>query len=273
MTTLRLLACQIDVPPFTTVAQRDAHLENTAAKVGAQLSAAPTDLVVLPELASIDYARDTFENLDQLAEPLDGPSYQTWATIAQTHDCHVLYNFARLSGSDYFITAAVVAPDGTMVGHYDKLHLCHYGASMEKDYFTKGDHLFSFKVNGFTLAPIICYDIRIPELSRTLTLDHNVDAVLHCGAYYRDESFETWHPFATTRALENQVFLLSLNRAGEHYGNSLFCRPWMDENTQPTGFPAQAEHFAALTLTKSEIAQARKNYTFLTDKFPRYDTL
>jgi nitrilase len=273
MNDLRLLACQIDVPHITTSAQRDAHLATTAAKIETELEIKPTDLVVLPELASIDYARSTFENLDTLAEPLDGVSYATWAAIAQAHNCHVLYSFARTDGTQNYITAAVVAPDGAVLGHYDKLHLCHYGAGMEKDYFAKGDHLFTFKINGFTLAPIICYDIRIPELSRTLTLDRNVDAILHCGAYYRDQSFATWHPFATTRALENQIYLLSLNRAGRTYGSSMFCRPWMDETKHPIKFPDHAEHFQHITLTKSEIADARENYTFLADKLPQYDAL
>ena len=68
----------------------------------------------------------------------------------------------------------VVGPDGeSCAGHYDKLHLAQYGASMEKEYFNRGNHLFHlFEVNGFRLSPIICYDIRIPELSRTLVVDH-----------------------------------------------------------------------------------------------------
>lgn len=273
MTDLSILACQIIVPPMTTVSQRDAHLIATSAKIDGELRINPSDLVVLPELAAIDYARDTFENLAELSEPLNGPSYQTYAALAKTHNCHILYSFARSQNGHHYITTAAVAPTGVLLGHYDKLHLCQYGASMEKEFFTSGDHLFTFSVNGFKLAPIICYDIRIPELSRTLTLDHHVDVILHCGAYYRDESFATWHPFAKTRALENQIFFLSLNRAGTHYGNSLFCRPWMDENTPPTAFPAHGEAFQTMTLTKQEITQARKNYTFLQDRFANYTTL
>jgi nitrilase len=273
MNDLNILACQIDIPAMTTAAERNAHLAATATKIDAQLTAKSADLVVLPELASIDYSRGSFDHLDTLAEPFDGVSFQTWSALAQKHACHILYNFARTDGTKLYISAAVVDPSGTLIGHYDKLHLCNYGAGIEKDYFTKGDHLFTFTVNDFTLAPIICYDIRIPELSRSLTLDHKVDAILHCGAYYRDESFATWHPFATTRALENQIYLFSLNRAGTQYGNSILCRPWMDENTPPSRLPPHAEHFAHLTLQKSEITAARKTYTFLKDRFNDYGAL
>ncbi len=167
----------------------------------------------------------------------------------------------------------MVDPSGALLGHYDKLHMCQYGASMEKEYFRAGRHVFTFDIKGFTLAPIICYDIRIPELSRVLTLKHGVDAILHCGAYYRDESFATWHAFAITRAMENQVFLLSLNRAGDNWGGSLFCAPWMDETAPPERFPDHGEAFRVVTVSRDQIRRARDDYTFLKDRLADYDAL
>lgn len=267
---LRLMACQITVPETTSAAERDAHLAATVGKVEAQLERREVDLVVLPELSSIDYSRGSFARLGELAEPLDGPSFQAWRRVAMAHGVHVVFGFARAGEGGPFICTAVVGPDGMLMGHYDKIHLAQYGASMEKDYFQRGSHLFLFEVKGFRLAPIICYDIRIPELSRVLVTRHGVDAILHCGAYYRDESFHTWHPFAITRALENQVFFLSLNRAGVDYGNSLFCRPWMDEVRQPIAFPAHDEAFRHVVLSRGEIDAAREGYGFLKDRLPDY---
>lgn len=269
---ITLLACQISIPMITTAAERDAHLRTSAEKVRHHLakSETPVDLVVLPELSSIDYARETFAQLSEIAEPLDGASFQTWRAVAMAHNIHVSYSFARAGDGGPFICVAVVGPDGVLLGHYDKLHLAQYGASMEKEFFNRGDHLFIFEVSGFRLSPIICYDIRIPELSRTLTIDHNVDVILHCGAYYRDESFHTWRPFAITRALENQVFLLSLNRAGAAYGGSLYCPPWQDENTHPVRFAKTDEDFRVITLKQSTKRAARETYTFLKDRLATY---
>jgi len=271
--TLSLLACQIDIPATESAAARDDHLADSSRKVRAQLSAQPADLVVLPELSSIDYSRVAFNRLDEIAEPLDGASFQTWRTVAKEHGCHVSYSFARQGQAGTHISIAVVAPDGNLVGHYDKLHLCQYGASMEKEYFLAGDHIFTLNIKGFKISPIICYDIRIPEMSRTLTLKHGVDLILHCGAYYRDESFDTWHSFATTRAMENQIFFLSLNRAGPTWGNSIYCGPWMDENTPPEIFASTAEDFRRLTVSKERLQQARMAYSFLADRLPDYDAL
>lgn len=269
---LTLLACQIAIPPMTTAAERDAHLATSVAKVRRELeaSAETVDLVVLPELSSIDYARDTFANVGEIGEELDGASFQAWRALAMEKRVYISYGFARLGAGGPYISIGVVGPDGRLVGHYDKLHLAQYGASMEKEYFNRGNHLFVFEVNGFRLSPIICYDIRIPELARTLVVDHHVDAILHCGAYYRDVSFHTWHPFAIARALENQIFFLSLNRAGATYGNSLFCPPWQDENTPPTQFAATEEDFRVITFERATLDKTREDFTFLKDRLEDY---
>jgi len=270
---LRLLACQIDVPAMTRAEERDAHLARTTSAVAGELARAPADLVVLPELSSIDYSRAAFDNLETLAEPLDGPSLNAWSRAARAHGVHVVFGFARREGGRTFISTAVVAPDGSCIGVYDKLHLCQYGASFEKDYFSPGDHVTTFDLGGIACAPIICYDIRIPELTRSLALRHEVDLILHCGAYFRDESFATWHDFITARALENQVFVLSLNRAGRDYGASAFCRPWMDETRPLQVFDARREEFRRFEVRGDEIDRARTRYSFLADRLPDYDAL
>lgn len=271
--TLTILACQIQIPQTNSAQERDEHLSQSTKWVSEELAARPADLVVLPELSSIDYSRAAFSRLDEIAEPLDGASFQAWQNVAQEFRVFVSYSFARQGADGNYISVAVVGPDGNLVGHYDKLHLAQYGASMEKEYFERGTHLLTYEVRGFKIAPIICYDIRIPELCRTLAVEKDVDLITHCGAYYRDESFHTWHSFATTRALENQVFLLSLNRAGDQYGNSLFCWPWMDENKGPVSFPPHEEAFKYIALDRGVLNQARSGYSFLKDRLEDYGSL
>ncbi|WP_352722066.1 carbon-nitrogen hydrolase family protein [Mesorhizobium sp. M0306] len=106
---------------------------------------------------------------------------------------------------------------------------------------------------------MICYDLRIPELSRTLCLDYGVDLLLHSGAYFRDLTYYSWRHFAITRALENQVYVLSLNRAGQDFGGSIFCAPWIDQ-TQPPHYFGDVEPIETLTVTRSAIAAGRQTY-------------
>lgn len=267
---LEILACQIEIPTTRTVSERDAHLTATGAKVRSELGRSHADIVVLPELSSLEYSRSAFEHLDEIAEPLNGPSFETWSRISREFATYIVYSFARSSENGYHITLAVTGPDGKLVGYYDKIYLAQFGASMEKEFFSRGEKFLTFDVKGFRIGTIICADIRIPELARTLTVEGCADLILHCGAYFRDETFFSWHNFVVTRALENQVFFLSLNRAGQDYGSSMFCPPWVDETRQPIQFDDHQEQFLRLTARRSEIARVREQYSFLTDRIGTY---
>ena len=258
MAGLKILACQIDVSASNTTSERDRHLDRVAADIRTRLRKRRHDLVVLPELSSIDYSRASFDNLDLLAEPLEGPSLERFGPLAREFGVTIVYGIPRRGVDAYYICQVVVDDSGDPIGYFDKLHLAQYGASMEKDYFSRGDHLFVFRHRGITIAPIICYDIRIPELTRTLAIDHGVQLVLHCSAHARDESFYSWHHFSVCRAVENQIYFLSLNRAGENYGNSIFCTPWIDENNPGLRFPQTAEKFETIEVDANVIERVRR---------------
>ena len=272
--TLRLIACQISIPHTRNAEERDRHLSRTASLVCERLmrEEQPVDLVVLPELSSVEYSREAFEALDAIAEPLDGPSFRTWSVVAKRFGVTIVYGIPALGDDRWQITQVVVGPDGELRGDYAKLHTAQFGASMEKEFFISGDHLLTFDVAGFRVAPIICYDIRIPELSRTLCVDHGVDLLLHCGAYARDLSYYSWHHFVVTRALENQVYVLSLNRAGPDFGGSAFCAPWIDQ-TAPLHVFGDGETMETLTVARSVITEARETYPFLADRLSDYPNL
>ncbi|MCP4008417.1 MAG: carbon-nitrogen hydrolase family protein [Proteobacteria bacterium] len=269
---LRLLACQLKIPVVTTVDERDLHLQKTAEKIRAHLSEKPADLVILPELSSVDYARDTFDQLNGLAETDFGASFQVFSKIAKEYGVTVVYGYPGRQNKQYTICQAAVGPDGQLLGVYEKLHIAHYGASMEKDYFRRGQNVLVFEHRGIRIAPIICYDIRFSGLCQTLATKHETEIILHCGAYFRDESFTSWHPFAITRAMENQVYLLSLNRAGEDYGQSILCPPWMDEEHPCEAFEKNSEDFRYLNLDMNEITRARE-FPFLKDRLDDYEGL
>lgn len=270
---LRILAAQVEVPLTPTGRRRDVHIERCASEIRRRLENEPADLVVLPELSAIEYSRGAFENLERLAEPLDGPSFRLFREVAVRCGTVIVYGIARKGEGAFHITQVAVGPHGLLLGYYDKLHIAQFGASMEKEFFEPGRHLFAFDLGGFRVAPIICYDIRMPELSRTLALDHGVNLILHCGAYFRDESFETWHAFVTARAVENQCFVLSLNRAGEDWGDSVLCLPWIDTNRPAQRFDSREEELRYLTLDADSIRRAAEDYPFVRDRRDDYRSL
>ncbi len=269
---MRILACQIEIPFINTARAREAHVARLVDLISARLEDDSADLVLLPELSTIDYSRESFLLLDALAEPLEGPTFRAFSRLAQEFDVFVCFGIAREGGRGRYISQVVVDPEGLYAGHYDKLHLAQFGQSIEKYYFIPGDHLLVFEVGEVRVAPLICYDMRFPELARTLCLKHGVDVLLHPVAFAKDVTDYTWHKFVTTRAVENQVYFLSLNRAGEDYGASCFCPPWVDGQVKETTFPNE-EFLAVVEIDTATIAEARQEFPYRSDKLDNYHLL
>ncbi len=268
---LRLLACQIEIPRMLNKKQKTNHLSAIAEKITTFLSKSSTgvDLIVLPELSSIDYSRAAFSNLSELAEELNGESFSIYSRVAKEFSTFISYGLPRVENGQYYISQIVIAPNGEYLGHYDKLHIAHFGASMEKDYFHVGEQLLVFEIAGIKVAPVICYDLRFPELFRELCVARGVDLIIHPVAFYRDASFPSWHHFAITRAMENQVYFLSLNRAGENYGSSIFCPPWIDHDIKSVVLP-KSETFKIFEINSGILKQAQEIFPFRTDARKHY---
>lgn len=269
---LTLLACQVEIPDTRSDGERDRHVGALISRIDRHLAERKADIVVLPELSSVEYSRAAFDRLPEISETLNGASPRSFAGLAARHGTHIVFGMPRRDGDEYFISMVAVGPEGNLVGHYDKLHIAQFGASMEKEYFQRGKHLFVFEINRFRIAPIVCYDIRMPELTRTLCQDHGVHLILHCGAYARDESFYSWHYFAVTRAMENQCFLASINRAGDFFGESIMCSPWVNEDRPPVIF-GTGEEFRYIDLGMEELDSVRASYPFIPDKRDDYRSL
>jgi len=270
---MKILACQIAVPDDIDGARaRDAHVARLVSAIGARLDARAADLVVLPELATVPYSRAAFARLGDLAEDADGPSFEQFSALARRHRTCVSFGMPRRAGREHRISQVLVDAAGRCAGWYDKLHMAQFGASMEKEFFARGERLLVSDVAGVRLGHLICYDFRFPELTRALCLRHGADLLVHPVAFCTDASFRSWHHFVVARALENQVWYLSLNRAGEEFGRSIFCPPWIDDDTAPAVLGTE-QAFAYLELDPAFTRCTRQTYRFREDRREDYAAL
>jgi len=270
---MRILACQIDIPDISTPRQRDehvAHINDTLLKE--YRDSAGADLIVLPELSTISYNDSTFAELEHLSETLDGPSVQQFSKTARDLGVPICFGLPRKETGQVRISQLVVDAEGNVGGHYDKLHLAHFGDSPEKKYFSPGNHLCVFEAGGLRIAPIICYDFRFPDLIQTLCQTHHVDLILHPVAFSRDATFESWHSFVMTRAQENQVYFLSLNRAGPDFGMSIFSPPWVDKGSRPVVFDTR-ECFQIVETDEALVRDIRTRFPYRKDQLDDYQKL
>lgn len=269
---MHILAAQVEVPAVTTVRERDAWVTELCGRLSASLNANTADLVALPELATIDYGLASFGELAELAETLDGPSTRAFGALARETGAWVTFGMPRADGDTFRISQVFVGPDGEPRGHYDKLHLVGFGDIRETRFFSPGDHLAVFEIAGMRVAPVICYDFRFSGLFDRLCRELGVELVLHPVAFARDDTFASWHAFAVARALEWQVHVLSLNRAGANFGRSIYVPPWVDQATSTTMF-GDRESLVRLDIAKTAIDESRRDHPLQTDRRHDYSKI
>ena len=172
------------------------------------------DLVVFPELSDTGYSMPVIERCAQRWS--DGPvaALQTTAkdfSIAliagvSERDEDIIYN------SQVFIDAS-----GKIIGKYRKTHLFRGRPAGEDECFQAGDELRTFEFGELRLGLSICYDLRFPELFRMLAIEQRANVFILSSAwpFPRLEHLRT---LTAARAIENQSYLISVNRVGTDEG-------------------------------------------------------
>jgi predicted amidohydrolase len=212
------------------------------------------DLIMLPELCPVGYSEDTFakylpstleiQNMylqidtqfREAAKKLKSAiCYGTigWQLKEAVQEAQATEESTVTLEYEYFIRHVVVDASGVQIASYDKIHLCNYGDCAETRFFTPGTKLVSFAVKDWKFGLIICADMRYPVQSQRLVKDHGVHVILQPACFIRDISFRTWKSFRETRAVENGVYFLAGNYAGEDFGEASIVPPWVDEHHEP----------------------------------------
>ena len=213
------------------VAQTEPKLAEVARNVESaiawmeQAAAQGVKLLVLPEAALTGYVFDSAEEARASALEVPGPEVEALAAAAGRlglytvcglieRDRDLLRNTAVLVGPE---TADGAAGPGALLGRYSKTHLPFLGVDR---FVTPGDSVPVFDTPIGRIGIEICYDLRFPELSRSLALQ-GADFIAHPTNW--PLAATTNADFMTrTRALENRVYLLTSNRCGSERGAE-FC--------------------------------------------------
>lgn len=169
----------------------------------------PGTLLILPEMYSTGFSMAVKE----LAEPAAGPSSDFLRTIAMEFGVVAVGSFPRQcpEGGKALNRLKAFGPDGVGLTRYDKIHPFTYG--QEADHFRGGRRLQLFDFQGWRICPTICYDLRFPELYRRAVLEHGAELILVI-ANWPTRRREHWNALLKARAIENQAFVVGVNRVG-----------------------------------------------------------
>ena len=204
------------MPDLTvTLMQSDLAWEDVAANIGrfdAAIDRLETagDLIVLPEMFSTGFSM----NAARLAEPMTGQALTWLRRKAQARGAVLTGSVMIEEGGKYFNRLVWARPDGTLAT-YDKRHLFRYAG--EEKVYTPGHGHITVECRGWRIRPFICYDLRFPLWTRNLDLAY--DAALFV-ANWPDRRSAHWRALLVARAIENQCYVIAVNRVGRD-GNGL----------------------------------------------------
>jgi predicted amidohydrolase len=150
-------------------------------------------------------------NVAAAADTSAGETEVFLARMARHYHLTILGGLARqLSDGKGANEAVAFGPDGSLLCRYRKIH--SFSPAGETGAFRAGHEIVTFPWNGFTVCPLICYDLRFPELFRA-AVARGTD--LFCViANWPDRRHQHWTTLLQARAIENQAFVLGVNRSG-----------------------------------------------------------
>lgn len=227
------------------------------------------DLIVLPEMFSTGFSMDP----QRLAESMDG-SAVTWMRQAAMRKNSVIAGSLMLYDSDgadrkYYNRLIWMRPDGSYET-YDKKHL--FSLSQEPKIYTAGTERLVVTLKGWRICPMICYDLRFPVWARNAMQEEREATydVLTYSANWPDRRALAWKTLLQARAIENQAYVIGVNRVGEdgtgfqYAGDSSVIDPlgnivYRKEN--------DADIFTAI-LSYEELTKVRRQFQFLKDADP-----
>ena len=216
-------------------------------------------LLVLPEMYSHGFSMET----ERIAEPVDGPSTRFLIQEAERFGLWLAGSLPeRPEGADRPHNTLVVAGPGGEVHRYRKIHPFSYAG--ENEHYQAGDAFVSVVIEGLRFTLFICYDLRFADEFWTTAVETDVYLVV---ANWPERRRHHWQALLLARAIENQAYVVGVNRVGEggglvYRGDSRIIGPM----GEVLAAAAERETLLIAEVDAATVRQTRQKLPFLLDR-------
>lgn len=217
------------------------------------------DLVVLPEMFATGFSME--------ATQMAAHAERTRAWIAETAARAGVWLIAGLAvsgekGEKPRNAALLCDPTGGFVLEYHKVH--PFSLAREHEHFDAGDRVETVSIAGVPVTLVVCYDLRFPELFRARAADTTLFIVI---ANWPAPRRHHWQALLTARAIENQAYVLGVNRVGQggsltYLGDSMLVSPLGLSLSTVAGQAGTVDG----VVDSETVKTVRKRYSFLADR-------
>jgi predicted amidohydrolase len=250
---MRVAAVQHDI----VWADREANFARLAPLI-ARAADEGARLAVLTEMFSTGFVVDR----DDIGEPTGGPSSSFLSEMAARHGIWVAGSCPETAPDDPrpYNSLVVASPDGAQ-HRYSKIHPFTYGG--EDRHFRPGSEHVTVDIEGTRTSLFVCYDLRFADEFWGLARDTDLYVV---PANWPESRRTHWVSLLRARAIENQAYVVGVNRVGEggglaYCGDSRIIDPLGNETVAADG-----ESIACAEVSPQYVAEVRARFPFLQDR-------
>ena len=199
---------------------------------------AGADLIMTPEVSDMIEPKRA-ARAEKARDEASHPMLAAFRDLARETGAHLLLGsiMIKVEGGERLANRSfLIAPDGNILAHYDKIHMFDVDLPGGESYresavFKPGEAAVTAPLPWGTLGLTICYDLRFPHLYRSLA-QAGADFLTIPAAFTVPTGKAHWHVLQRARAIENGCFVFAPAQCGEHaegrrtYGHSLIVAPW-----------------------------------------------
>lgn len=218
------------------------------------------DIAVFPEMFNTGFSM----NISAIAEDENGKTASVLSDMAKRYEINLIAGFpARaFDGKKGKNIAVVFDRKGELIARYVKIH--PFSFASEDQHYAAGNDTVIFNIEGMSSGIFICYDLRFPEVFRSIA--KKVQAIFVI-ANWPSSRKEHWETLLKARAIENQCFVIGVNRTGTD-GNGIHY-PGDSRVFDPSGMEIcsgnDTNEFITCMINPREVAETRVRFPFLSD--------
>lgn len=168
------------------------------------------DILVFPEMTLTGFTMNTGLAGEEM---LFSQTLHFFKEMSKEYEMALMFGFVEDFGKEYY-NKLMMVHDGRVVYEYDKIHPFNY--SEEGEHYIGGHEIRTAEYEGMRFSGFVCYDLRFPEIFQAAADKADVIFVI---ANWPKERVLHWETLLRARAIENQCFVVGVNRVGR--GNGL----------------------------------------------------
>lgn len=231
-----------------------------ARKLMEQAEKQGVDLLVFPEMTLTGFTMNT-----KLAgeEMLFSPTLRFFKETSREYHMAMAFGFVEDFGEEYYNKLMIVS-EGRVIYDYDKIHPFNYGE--EGRHYIGGHEVKTTRIQNTEISGFVCYDLRFPEIFQAVSGQADMILVI---ANWPKERVLHWETLLRARAIENQCYIIGVNRIGKGNGleyaeSSMAFDPLGERLTKAHS----KSELMVVEIDSEQVKQVRSRFPFKQDRQP-----